>query len=303
MLRRLALALLVACLAGPFPAAAQRIAFSFDDGLDPRVQPQAARWNRAILDALSASRVRALLLPAGKNVDSPAGLALVRDWGAAGHAIGNHTYAHRNLGSQRMSADAFVADVARADVLLRGMPGWIPVFRYPYLKEGDEAGKRDAVRGWLRTHRYGLAPVSIDTSDWYYASRFAAWRAAHPGGDVSPWRQAYLDHLWDRANYYDALGVRTVGRSVPHVILLHTNAINAAFLADAIAMFRDRGWTVVDPEVALADPVYAAVDTLPAGESVLWARARAAGDTSLRYPAEDAPHEQARLDAIELPPR
>lgn len=291
-------ALLVA-VALPFAACAQSIAFSFDDGVDPRVQPEAAAWNRAILGQLATAKVHALLLPAGRNVDSVAGLALVRDWGAAGHAIGNHTYSHASLNSRRMTADAYVDDIAKADALLRTVPGWTPLFRYPYLKEGDTADKRDAVRTWLGEHGYRTAPVSIDTSDWYYAQRFAAWRARHPKADVGAWRRAYLDHLRDRATYYDDLARRVIGQRIPHVILLHTNAINAAFIGDAIAMFRDAGWTVVTPEAALADPVYAPVDALPAGESIVWSRAHAAGVSGLRYPAEDSPYEQIVLDALE----
>lgn len=298
---RCLLALLLACALARADASAQEIAFSFDDGFDPRSQPAAARWNRQILDALAAARVRALFLPAGGRVDTEAGLGLVRDWGTAGHAVGNHTYAHRNLSSPRVTAPDFTADVARAESLLAGMPGWTRLFRFPYLKEGDSREERDAVRDWLARHGYRHAPVSIDTSDWYYAQRFAAWRDAHPDADPSAWRQAYLDHLWDRAQYYDGLARRHLGRRVPHVILLHTNAINAAFIGDAIAMFRARGWTVVPPDAALRDPAYAPLDVMPAGESVLWARARAAGDASLRYPAEDAPYERPRLDALDAP--
>jgi hypothetical protein len=36
---------------------------------------------------------------------------------------------------------------------------------------------------------------------------------------------------------------------------------------------------------------------VPAGESIVWALAREAGRTSLRYPAEDAVYEQAIVDA------
>jgi hypothetical protein len=41
----------------PSIALAQSIALTFDDGLDPRQQPQAASWNKAILDALGRGGV------------------------------------------------------------------------------------------------------------------------------------------------------------------------------------------------------------------------------------------------------
>ena len=108
----------------------------------------------------------------------------------------------------------------------------------------------------------------------------------------------YLEHLWNRATYYDRLAREVTGRSPAHVMLLHTNALNAAFLSDAIAMFKRRGWEIVSPAQAFADPIYARrPTTVPAGESVVWALAKEAGNMSLRYPAEDAVYERPVLDA------
>lgn len=288
-------------LALPAWAAAQSLALTFDDGFDPRTQPQAARWNQELLRTLDETQVQAMLFPAGKTVDSPEGLALVKAWGEAGHAVGNHTYAHRNYGSPRVSFVDFTADVLAADALLHEMPGWTQRLRFPYLKEGESADKRDRMRDWMQLHGYEPAPVSIDTSDWYYNQRFLAWRERHPKESLERFRQAYLAHLWSRAQYYDNLARRLLGRNPMHVMLLHANAINAAFLPDVIAMFRVRGWRFVPPAEAFADPLYRKpVDTVPAGESVLWARAKKARFSGLRYPAEDAAYEKARLDKLGL---
>ena len=90
-----------------------------------------------------------------------------------------------------------------------------------------------------------------------------------------------------------------LGRSLPHVLLLHANAINAAFLPDVIAMFRERGWKLVSPAEAWADPAYQlGPQTLPAGESHLWALARERGLPGLRYPAESDEYEKERVDRL-----
>lgn len=281
------------------PAGAQQLALSFDDGLDPREQPQAAAWNQALLDALAAADARAILFPSGRRVDSPDGLRLVAAWGRAGHAVGNHTYAHRNFSAAAMTLEAFTADIAKADTLLRGMPGWTPRLRFPYLKEGDTAATRDGLRDWLHKQGYRAGAVSIDASDWYYNRRFLEWRQGHPADDPAAWRAAYLDHLWDRACYYDSLSTAVLGRSIPHVLLLHANAINAVFLPDVIAMFRERGWRLVAPAEAWADPAYGLEpQSLPAGESHLWALAKERGHEGLRYPAESDEYEKERLDRL-----
>ena len=298
---------LVSCVVSVGAIAQERsIALSFDDGFDPRTEPEAATWNAAMLDALAYAEVRAILFPAGQRVDTPEGLALVKAWGDAGHAIGNHTYTHASLGVASTTADAFEADVAHAEVLLQGMPGFTRRLRFPYLKEGESAAKRDAVRSWLSAHDYRSGAVTIDTSDWYYDIRYRAWLAAHPGADPTPFRRAfcraYLEHLAGRVAYYDALARRVLHRSdVKHVMLLHANALNAAFLPDVIEMLRARGWTIVRPGDAFDDPVHSMQpSTLPAGESVLWSLAKQQGATDLRYPAEEDIYEKPILDALGL---
>ena len=70
-------------------------------------------------------------------------------------------------------------------------------------------------------HHYESGAVSIDTSDWYYDKRYGEWRDAHPDADPRPFRSAYLDRLWDRAAYYDALSRKLLGRNAKCVMLLH----------------------------------------------------------------------------------
>jgi hypothetical protein len=167
------------------------------------------------------------------------------------------------------------------------------------LKEGDSAEKRDGMRHWMLDHGYRPGPVSIDTSDWYYNDRFLKWRSGHPGEDPEQVRKAYLAHLWDRAQYYDNLAKAVLGRSPAHVMLLHTSFINAEFLPDILAMFRSKGWKIVNPRDAFDDPVYSmTTTTIPAGESILWALAKQSGVSGLRYPAEDDVYERPVLDAL-----
>ena len=299
MVRHLSAALVL--LASNATVFAQSVALSFDDGFDPRRQSRAVEWNAAILDALADAEVRSILFVAGKRVDTPEGLALVGTWSDAGHAIGNHTYLHLNLGSTKVDLASFEADVERDEALLHRFAGWTKRLRYPYLKEGDTAAKRDGFREWMAAHGYRSGAVSIDASDWFYDARYLAWRENHPDADPAPFRRAYLAHLADRAAYYDGLSQTLFGRSVTHVLLLHTNAINAAFLPDVIAMFRADGWTLVAPEDAYRDPVYAMrPDVLPAGESILWSLAKQGGVAGLRYPGEDDVYEKAALDALGL---
>ncbi|WP_306600794.1 polysaccharide deacetylase family protein [Geothrix sp. 21YS21S-2] len=283
---------------------AQSIALSFDDGPAPgqKVALDAAGKNRAILAALEAAKVPSVLFVAGSRcLDDPAGRALVRAWGEAGHRIANHSYAHAYFHAKKATLEAFEADFEKNDALIRGLPGYAKWFRFPYLKEGDTAAKRDGARAFLKARGYRNGHVTIDASDWYYDQRLHARLAREPAADLAPYRRAYLDHLRDRAAYYDGLARRVLGRDVRHVLLLHHNLINALFLPDVIGMFRDLGWTFISPAEAYADPAYALEPgVLPAGESLVWSLAKEKGVQDLRSPGEDGAYEQPKLDALGL---
>lgn len=280
---------------------AQSIALSFDDGFEPRKQTLSSSWNSSILDALSDARIKSILFALGKRVDSPVGLKLVKDWGKAGHAVANHTYSHFNFCSERVTLEQFITDTKKNEALLKDMPGWTKRLRFPYLKEGETVSKRDGIRSWLTNHGYRSGAVSVDASDWYYNIRFLTWRESHPDDDLSAYRTAYLKHLWSRTIYYDSLSEQVLNRSIKHVLLLHTNAINSVFIRDIIAMYKSKGWKIISPEEAYEDPVYTiALTELPAGESILWAIAKQNGVKDLRYPAENDTYEKPLLDKLGL---
>ena len=287
----------------PLGAEARSLALTFDDGLDPLKTPQAAQWNTQLLAGLEADGITAMLFPSLVHAGSAEGLALVQQWSAKGHAVGNHTSHHRNLGSPKVELESFLADVMAADSVLNVLPTFVPMLRFPYLKEGDTREKRDGMRTWMTDNGYRSAPVSIDASDWYYNSVYLDLTGKGDTKDLETLKPAYLAHLLDRAAYYDSLAVGLLGRSPAHVLLLHTNAINANWLTDVLDAFTGQGWELVTPETAFRDPLYsAAPDVLPAGESIVWSLAREAGLEGLRYPAEDSVYEEPILRAAGLVP-
>lgn len=95
---------------------------------------------------------------------------------------------------------------------------------------------------------------------------------------MAPIRAAYLAHLKQRALAYRALSQLLQGRDIAQVMLMHHNLINALWLDDAIAMFKDMGWTITTPAAAFEDPVYRLEPDRPAaGQSLLLAMARSLG--------------------------
>jgi peptidoglycan/xylan/chitin deacetylase (PgdA/CDA1 family) len=262
----------------------------------------AEQRNRTILKTLAEHQTRAALFVIGRNADDQQGMSLLRPWDEAGHAIGNHTYSHRSLNSD-ITADAFEQDIGRAELILTGLKQFRRMFRYPALKEGDTAAKRDHVRAFLKSHGYRIGHVTIDNSDWIIDQRLTARLQKDPNADTKPYRDFYLEHMWDRGQYYDALAKKVLGRPVKHTILMHFNLLNGLFLGDLIEMFRSKGWQLIDAEEAFTDAVFRAEPkTLPAGESIVWALGKEKGTIakSLRYPAEDGEYEMARMNKLGL---
>lgn len=254
--------------------------------------------NTAILKQLADAHLKSILFVTRTNTD-PNRNELIRQWGTQGHEIGNHTATHPDLGE--VSLAAFEQDMLACDEALQPFPGFTRRFRFPYLKEGNTIEKRDGFRAFLDAHGYRTGPVSIDASDWYYSQRLSERLKREPSAATQGYKEAYLRHLYDRAQYYDGLSHQVLGRSVSHVLLLHHNLINALFLADVIHMFREKGWNLIDAEVAFKDPVYELrPNTLPAGESILWALAKKKGIRGLRYPGEDEIYEKPILDKLHL---
>lgn len=295
-------ALCVAALVLSCRAHAQSVALSFDDGPDMHdtVGLGPAGRNAALLAALATLHLHSIVFVTRMDDDAERN-ELIRQWGREGHGIGNHTLTHPDFNDRDVSLADFEQELRGCDLAIRAMPGYQRRFRFPYLKEGDTRAKRDGFRRFLDSSGYRTGPVSIDTSDWYYSARLRDRLEREPGADRSPYRDAYLRHLLDRARYYDGLSRQVLGRSIPHVILLHHNLINALFLRDVVAMFRANGWTLVDAEVAFADPVYGLrPDVLPAGESILWSLAQQKGLPGLRSPGEDDVYEKPLLDRLGL---
>ncbi|NHZ42025.1 polysaccharide deacetylase family protein [Massilia aquatica] len=262
-------------------ACAQSVAFTFDDGPSladtPRFTPQ--QRNQAMLDALARHKVKAaLFVTAGNGADKPAGYALARAWGEAGHVIGNHTMTHPDLDSAKVSLARYQQEVLECDKITATLPGYQKWFRYTYLREGSEPGKREGMRDFLAAQGYRNAYVTLDTSDWRLDEHLAETLAKNSKADLAPLKKAYLAHVRERALAYRAMSQRLQGRDIAQVILLHHNLINALFLDDVIGMFKEMGWTIVAPAKAFEDPVYQFSPQRPAhGQSLLLSMSRSLG--------------------------
>jgi peptidoglycan/xylan/chitin deacetylase (PgdA/CDA1 family) len=303
LMKVLLLLLTALACAGTCPAA-PKVSFSFDDphhGETPLYTWE--QRNNNILNALEVNKLRGILFVCGKRIDSDTGRALLSAWDNAGHLIANHSYSHFYYHSRNVTVDIFEKDFYRCDSLINGYENFIKLFRYPYLKEGDNEVKRDYFRDVLLRAGYANGHVSIDASDWYIDGRLIKKLKENPQADITAYKEFFLKHILERATYYNELSKQALGREASHVLLLHHNLLNSLFLNDLIQEFKGKGWEVINTDEAYKDEVYNSLPgVIPAGESIIWSLAKASGkfESRLRYPAEDGKYEEAEMDKLGL---
>lgn len=255
--------------------------------------------NNEILKTLAKQKVLAAVFVTTNYLSLPGAREGLGKWDKAGHLIGNHTENHFDY--TKTSLSDFSKDILLADSKLKSYKNFRKIFRFPYLKEGETKIKRDQLREFLVSHGYKNGAVTIDASDWYINMRMLEKLKVNPRFDKTKYRDFYLKHIWDRAQYYSNLSHETLGRDVKHTLLLHHNLTSALFLNDLVEMFKSKGWKVISAKEAFADPIFKLrPDNIPAGESLIWALAKDKGNKNLRYPAEAGEYEKAEMDRLGL---
>jgi peptidoglycan-N-acetylglucosamine deacetylase len=277
------------------------ISFTFDDGNTSDFPGYRwDDWNEKLLNTFDAHNLKvALFFTGGDN--SQARKEILESWNSKGHMICNHTLSHQNF--NKTSFEAFSYDFLRNDSIIKGYSNYTRLFRFPFLKEGDTKEKIEAFRKVLSDNGYRNGHVTIDASDWYVHSRLVDRLKENPEADIEGFRKYYLDHLYEKALYYEDISYKLTGRHINHTLLLHHNLAAALFLDDLIKMFKEKGWKVVNAKEAFKDPIFLnQPGNVPAGESLIWALARQSGkfDGVIRYPAEDSHYEKEKMDKLGL---
>ena len=288
----------------PWNGQQPQLALTMDD---PRLKLDLnLRWQEAnsrILKALDSRNVRAALFVCGMRVDEADGAKLISAWDQAGHMIGNHTYSHRNYCDARVGYSDFAVDFLKNEKIIAPYRNKALFFRYPLLKEGDTADKRDRFRALLKESGYRVGHVTIDASDWYVNERMSDHLVKKPKDSIQPYKDYLIAHLLDRAAFYRQLAIDVLSRDIRHTLLVHYNDLNALVLPDVMAAFEAAGWQWIDASLAFQDEVFRSQPkTLPAGESLVWALATETGrfKDRLRYPGEDGIYEEQKMNALGL---
>jgi peptidoglycan/xylan/chitin deacetylase (PgdA/CDA1 family) len=282
------------------------VSFTFDDGITSDLTTfKFEEWNSMILSHLEKENLKAVFFVTGKNKLDEKGQFLLKSWNDKGHKIANHSFSHPYFNAQKNNSSLFKNELKKTDSIISTFSNSVKLFRFPYLKEGENKSKVDSIRNILADNKYLNGYVTIDASDWYVNQRLIK-RIGKVGvekAEIDQFKDFYLQHILERANYYEKLSYEMNGRHINHTLLLHHNLTSALFLGDLIKQFKEEGWEIVNADKAYEDKVFEEIpDADFAGESLIWSMAKESGkyDESLRYPAEDSRYEKDKMNKLGL---
>lgn len=223
----------------------------------------------------------------------PERVDMLRAWLEAGLELGNHTHSHLSL--HRVEAARYIDDIRRGETVTRPLMAeygrTLRWFRHPFLHLGRDRETRETVDRFLADHGYTVAPVTINNGEWRLADAYARAGARGDGPAAGRIGRAYLRYMLDSFADAERTALAWRGRAIPHVLLVHANALNADWLCPLFDALRDRGYRFIALDEALQDPVYG----LPVGyggpEGISWL------DHWVRQ-AGLSPRRQARLPSL-----
>ena len=257
-----------ACVTTEQPAGAPQLAITVDDL--PLHGPLPARTDdlevaKQMISAFKAAGVREVygFVNGNWTEKKPQTAAVLLAWREARFPLANHGWSHRS--ANEGTAAEYEQEIANNEPLLERLGSrtdwrW---FRYPYLHEGQDAAKRDAVRAMLARRGYRIASVTMDFSDWQWTAPYARCRDSGDDASIAQLETLYLVAARENAEFSRALSRGVFGRDIPYVLLTHVGAFSARMVPRLLALYREMGFRFVSLPQAEADPAYAA-DLAPA---------------------------------------
>lgn len=177
-------------------------------------------------------------------------------WLDRGQELGDHTYGH--VSANAVSVAGYEVELLRGEERTRPLmqargkePRW---FRHPFLHAGATPERRDSIEAMLERHGYTVAPVTLDNDEYIFAHCYL-----HAGDSAAMRRigARYLAYMDSVVRFHETRTQDLLGRSIPQVLLLHANTLNAHYLDALLRGLEARGYTYVPLGTALMDPAYA----------------------------------------------
>jgi peptidoglycan/xylan/chitin deacetylase (PgdA/CDA1 family) len=232
---------------------------------------------RKLLHAIKSNKVPAIgfvnenkLLTNGELDEKR--VTLLQMWVDAHLELGNHTFSHPDI--NRTPLDTYKQDVIRGEEvtrrLLRAQGQELRYFRHPFLHAGNNIETKLEFEKFLAERGYRIAPVTIDNSEWIFAS---AYEKALVRGDKQMAKrvaEAYIPYMAKKFAYFEQQSTALFGYEMKQVLLIHANSLNADYFDKLARMIKKRGYDFISLEEALTDKAYKSPDTYAGPAGITW---------------------------------
>jgi peptidoglycan/xylan/chitin deacetylase (PgdA/CDA1 family) len=232
-----------------------------------------ARINARMLEALAAYDAPAIGFVTESRIhvrgEIDERMAILRSWAEAGFELGNHGFSH--AGFQSTPFDEFQDEVIKGEVMTAEIIGRRPeYFRFPFNQTGPTSEAKNAMRSFLDSRGYTLAPFTVEHSAYMFNALYANARGIGDEEAMHRILDAYLKQLDTAFAYAEHLSTELFGREIPQVFLIHANEINATAMAEMLDRLEARGYGFVALDTALADEAYASRDEYVGPWGISW---------------------------------
>jgi peptidoglycan/xylan/chitin deacetylase (PgdA/CDA1 family) len=179
-------------------------------------------------------------------------------WLDAGADLGNHTYSHPDLNDTPLAE--YEADILRGEPAIREALAQrgktLRYFRHPFLRTGPDLATKHALENFLAAHGYTIAPVTLDNSDYMFATVYADALQRHDLELAGKVKSAYIPYMDSIFAFFEVRSREVVGHEIAQTLLIHAHQLNAESMPALLQMMRSRGYEFVTLDRALADDGY-----------------------------------------------
>jgi peptidoglycan-N-acetylglucosamine deacetylase len=191
--------------------------------------------------------------------------AIMDDWVAAGHHVGNHTHSHTLI--SETDAEGFIREIDLAHHQLSPWLSKAPAlyFRHTLNLWGETEEKLNRVREHLAALRYTIGEVTCWLYEWDWDRAFSACLAKGDDEGIRFLKKSFIDYV-PKQLAYDREGAQALfGRDISHVILIHAVPFMGEVMAEFLDALKSHGIVFSPMEEIAGDPLYgrAATFTCP----------------------------------------
>ena len=184
------------------------------------------------------------------------GMAVLQKWVDDGQLLGNHTYTHEN--PSKISTQAYIRNIKENDPILEKlMKGKnYKYFRYPFLAEGNTAEKRDAIRNYLASQGYTIAPVTVYFQDEEWNPPYKRCLRTNNQNGIAWLEQSYMQQAMSALQRSEAQSQFLFHRDIKQILLIHMGAFDAKMLDKLLTAYENHGVKFISLPDALSDDAY-----------------------------------------------